>query len=337
MDTITHFALGACVGELLATNKQLGKRALLVGGLAQLIPDIDFVFGLYMDPASNVLAHRGFTHSFLFALIFTALFAWAFKRNWGDKSISLGFWAVFLGLQILIHDILDAFNAYGTGWFEPFRHDRVSFNMLFVADPFFSLPLGIAVVFLVFLSSRTWQRKYIAVAAIGLCGSYLFYAIYNKVSVTKVVSASLATQGISSEHYFTTPTPFNNWLWYAVATDEKGSYVGYHSVFDRSARVTFEFFPRNDSLLARVPDQNEVEQLKRFAQGHYTVAYQGDTLLFNDLRFGQMIGWQYPRAGFVFHYYLAPPLDNTLVLQRGRFEGWDSAATRSLLDRIRGE
>lgn len=329
--------MGACVGEVLASNKQLGKRALLVGGLAQLIPDIDFVFGLYMTPVSNVLAHRGFTHSFLFALIFTALFAWAFKRNWGDKSISLRFWAVFLGSQILIHDILDSFNAYGTGWFEPFSHDRVSFNLLFVADPFFSIPLGIAGLLLVLLSSRTWQRKYIAIAAIGLCGSYTFYAIVNKIEVTEAVATSLATQGISSEHYFTTPTPFNNWLWYAVATDKKGSYVGYRSVFDHHKNVTFEFFPKNDSLLRQVPDQKEIALLKRFAQGHYTVAYQGDTLLFNDLRFGQMIGWQYPRAGFVFHYYLSPPLDNTLVLQRGRFAGWDEAATRSLLKRIRGE
>jgi inner membrane protein len=49
-----------------------------------------------------------------------------------------------------------------------------------------------------------------------------------------------------------------------------------------------------------------------------------------------MLGWQNPRAGFVFHYYLYPPLDNTLVLQRGRFANWDLEATKAFVERIKG-
>lgn len=42
MDSITHIAIGACMGEVFA-GKQLGKQALLWGVLAQSIPDIDFI------------------------------------------------------------------------------------------------------------------------------------------------------------------------------------------------------------------------------------------------------------------------------------------------------
>ncbi len=68
VDTITHIALGACLGEILG-GKQLGKKALVVGAFAQTFPDIDFVCALWMDPSSNVLAHRGLTHYIFFGVL----------------------------------------------------------------------------------------------------------------------------------------------------------------------------------------------------------------------------------------------------------------------------
>jgi inner membrane protein len=61
-----------------------------------------------------------------------------------------------------------------------------------------------------------------------------------------------------------------------------------------------------------------------------------DTLVFNDLRFGQMIGWKDPSARFVFHYFLQHPDNNKFIVQRGRFTGWNMNALKSLLKRIRG-
>src|SRR6185312_2496391 len=114
MDTITHFAAGACMGELIAGRK-VGKKAMVVGGLAQLIPDIDFIYGLWMSPAGNALAHRGFPHSLLFLSLMSPILAWALRRWWGDKTFSYWFWVMFLAAQMATHIFLDAFNAYGTG------------------------------------------------------------------------------------------------------------------------------------------------------------------------------------------------------------------------------
>lgn len=334
MDTITHLALGACIGEVLAT-RSIGKKALVIGAVAQSIPDADFICSLWMEPSANVLAHRGFTHSFLFAVLLVPLLAWLAQRWW--KKGTFKFWILFFGIQLLVHIGIDAFNAYGTGWFEPFSHARISFHTLFVADPFFSVPLGIAALVLVVLRTSDYHtRMYWAMGSIVLSVLYLGYGLINKMQIDAAVKSSLHHQGIEHQQYFTTPTPFNTWLWFIVATNASGNFVAHRSVWDDEEKIEFTFFPRQDSLLARAGDAQEVNRLKRFSQGYYTVAMEGDTLLFNDLRFGQMIGWENPKAGFVFHYYLDPPLDNKLVLQRGRFQGWDGATAKSFLKRATG-
>ena len=67
MDTLTHFALGACIGEAVAGK--MGKKAMLFGAIANSLPDIDFAASLWLKPDENLLAHRGITHSFMFAII----------------------------------------------------------------------------------------------------------------------------------------------------------------------------------------------------------------------------------------------------------------------------
>jgi inner membrane protein len=58
--------------------------------------------------------------------------------------------------------------------------------------------------------------------------------------------------------------------------------------------------------------------------------------VFNVLRFGEIQGWSNPAAPFVFHYYLADPADNRLVIQRGRWH-WDRDTWRRFLKRMEGE
>ena len=159
MDSITHIALGACIGDAFF-GKAIGKKAMLWGALAQSVPDVDFVAAFWMNPAENLLAHRGFTHSILFALMVTPLLSLLAERWHRPHNISTGRWMLFFGLQIFLHIFIDAFNSYGVGWFEPFSHYRMSFNAIFVADPFFSVWSGIAFVALLVLKRRNTNRKY---------------------------------------------------------------------------------------------------------------------------------------------------------------------------------
>jgi membrane-bound metal-dependent hydrolase YbcI (DUF457 family) len=46
---------------------------------------------------------------------------------------------LFFGAVIFTHIFIDAFNNYGVGWFEPFNHRQISFNAIYVTDPFLSI------------------------------------------------------------------------------------------------------------------------------------------------------------------------------------------------------
>jgi inner membrane protein len=336
MDSITHIALGACMGDAFA-GRTLGKKAMLWGALAQSAPDIDFLAAFWLDTSHNLLAHRGFTHSFLFCILITVVLALVADRLHRPHNIRIGRWALFFGSVIFIHIFLDAFNNYGVGWLEPFSNKRISFNTIYVADPFFSFWPGIALLALIYFNRYTPKRKRWWQWGLGLSGMYLIYCLINKYTIDREVKQILQKQQISYTRYLTTPAPLQNWLWYVVAGNDSGYYVGFRSLFDSKEHISFEHFPRNDSLLAPVRDHEDLQKLIRFSQQFYTVEKWNDTLVFNDLRFGQIIGWQNPKEKFVFHYFLQHPEDNKLVVQRGRFAKWDWQVAKNFVRRIGGD
>ena len=323
------------MGEAFA-GKKLGKKAMLWGALAQSVPDIDFVTSFWMDTPSSLLAHRGFTHSFLFCAIITPLFALAAERWHRPHNIRLNKWLLFFGGVIFIHLFIDAFNNYGVGWFEPFSHKRVSFHSIYVADPFFSIAPALACLAMIYFRKNPVKRKRSWQIGLGISTLYLIYCLINKWKIDCDVRQIFEKQEITYSRYFTTPAPLQNWLWFVVAGTDAGYHVGFRSLFDSEKNIQFEYFPRNDSLLDPVRNHEEVQKLIRFSQQFYTTEYWNDTLVFNDLRFGQIIGWEQPRGKFVFHYFLNHPDDNTLVVQRGRFEGWNYDVFKGLVERTSG-
>lgn len=335
MDSLTHIALGACMGEAFAGRK-LGKKAMLWGALAQSVPDIDFIASFWMDTPGSLLAHRGFTHSILFCIVITLFLALIAEKWHRPHNINLRKWLLFFGGVIFIHIFIDAFNNYGVGWFEPFSRYRISFNAIFVADPFFSIWPGIALVALLILKRRSPNRKRWWRIGLGFSALYLLYCLLNKTKMDTDVKNILQKQNITYTRYFSTPAPFQNWLWYVVAGNDSGYYVGYRSMFDSKKKIYFQFFPRNDLLLDSLKDHEGLHKLIGFSQQYYTAERWGDTLVFNDLRFGQIAGWYNPKGKFAFHYFLLHPSDNKLVVQRGRFAGWDRYSISSFFKRIKG-
>ena len=337
MDSITHIALGACIGEA-AFSKQIGKKALILGAIAQSFPDVDIAASLWLSPTENLLFHRGFTHSIFFGLIAAIPLAFSVKKILHLQIFSLTKMSVFFCLQIWLHALLDTCNAYGTGLFEPFSHQRFSFHLLFVADPFFSLSIVIAFVALIILRNNHSTRRKWLFAGFIPAAAYLFYTIFNKVSIDNKIEQSLSDRHISYNSVIITPTPFNSLLWYVVAAADSGYFIGYRSVFDEDTLTTsFTYFQKNEDLLQKVDKATDIKQLIQFAGNYYTLEQTGDTLVFNVLRFGQVAGWENPKANFVFQYFLNPYYNNTLVVQRGRFKGWNKKNLVSMFNRIKGK
>ena len=335
MDSITHTVLGACIGEALA-GKKLGKSAMFWGALANNIPDIDVITSAWMNQADSLLAHRGFTHSILFALILPPLLAFVLTRWHRNKRMHFRDWCLIFASGMLIHIFIDSLTCYGTGWFEPFSHHRVTMNVLFVADPFYTISLLISFFALLFIKGKKDSRIKWASFGLWLSTIYMVCTFLNKINIDSNFKKELVRQNIDYSNYFTTPAPLNNFLWYVVAKNDSGYYMGYYSVFDKKKEIDLNFRPQNENLIAGLPPTKDLLTLKRFSKNYYSLQYINDTLYLNDIRFGTIGGWENPSSDFVFRYCLQKNANNDLIIQRGRFKSAAKEAFASLYKRICG-
>ena len=336
MDTLTHTVLGACLGDTIA-GKQMGKKAMFFGALANNLPDIDVITTFWTNPAEELLVHRGITHSILFVVITSPLFARGFQKIIKNTHVSFKRWLMLIGSGLFLHIFIDAFTAYGTGWFEPFNHYRVSFNTLFILDPLFSLPMIIAAFLLLILKVDSLQKRmWVNRLGLGFSVFYLVITLAIKVRVNSVVTNDLSSQNISYTNYMATPTALNNILWYAIAKKDKHFYVGYYSIFDKDRKINWELFYQHDSLLEPYKVSREVEHLQRFSKNYYCIHKEKNQIVFSDMRFGQIGGWYIKQAPFVFNFNIEQSRDNKTNLQQGRFKSFNSKDISILFDRIKG-
>jgi inner membrane protein len=337
MDSVTHITLGACVGELVL-GKKLGKQALLWGAAAQSLPDIDSAAALFVSPDQALLIHRGVTHSFFFSIVAGLALAFFARRIHQKVYLQFVTLALFFCLQLLLHDLLDTCNAYGTGLFEPFSHQRFSVNLLYVADPLFTIGLFVASIILVVKNTRYQNRAKWAFTAITLSGLYLCFAGFGKLYMGDRVKASLKSKHGQHDSYLTTPAPFTSMLWYIVAATDSGYYTAYSSVLDDvNQPLVYQYYHKNDSLLNHVQNKVVVNNLLAFSDKYYTLNTMGGNIHINVLRLGQVQGWASTNAPFAFSYPLVAATNQKLLLQKGRLSGWNSYSFQIYLERILGK
>lgn len=333
MDSLTHVVLGAVTGDLLA-GKKLGKKAMFWGALINSLPDIDVGCMAYMTVPDGLIAHRGFTHSFAFAILLAPLLAFAIGRLYKNSPLNFRQWSLFFFIQLSLHCIIDSFTAYGTALAEPFSHQRYALHILFVADPLFTLPWLVAFFALLILKPLSFKRKHWSRMALLVTGFYLLFVGFSKVQATRVLHNNLVVMKNTSGDHYTTPTPFNSILWYITIKQDSGMLTSHYSLLDRDEKLIFYFTPKNDSLAATLSDRQSLETLIRFSEGYYCLRMIHDTLAFHDVRFGQIGGWYRPDAPYVFRYNLAPEANNTSVMNSGRTESSTREALRELKARI---
>lgn len=130
-------------------------------------PDLDVLIRSSADPLLALQFHRQFTHALVFipvgALIVAAALHWLFRRTLRFRETWL---ACLLGYAT--HGLLDACTSYGTQLFWPFSDYRVSWNVVSVIDPFFTLPVLVLVVLAV-----VRRRRVFTAAAAGWAIGYL--------------------------------------------------------------------------------------------------------------------------------------------------------------------
>lgn len=65
MDSITHAAVGAAIGEAYL-GKKAGYRAAVWGCVIATTPDLDIIVNPFVDSVNELYSHRNITHSLFF-------------------------------------------------------------------------------------------------------------------------------------------------------------------------------------------------------------------------------------------------------------------------------
>ena len=320
MDTLTQITLGAAVGELVL-GKKVGNKAVLWGGIAGTIPDLDMLAAPFLDPVSRLAFHRSFSHSLTFLIFLAPLLAYLIYRIYHGKDADWRDWTRLTLLALLTHPLLDCFTSYGTQLFWPFSRYRVAWSTIFVIDPFYSLPFMLSVIVLLFFHRTSAKRRLINYLGLGISTLYLAFTVVNKLYVTSVFERQLNEQHIAFQRILTSPTPFNNLLWRGVAQTKAGFQVGYFSLLDKSHSIRFDFIPAHHQLIKNLEREASVQTLIRITGGFYALEKRNNAVYFNDMRYGRLNGWGQADGPFIFSFRISPALENSqqkLTVERVR-------------------
>lgn len=143
MDTVTQAVLGAVCGHVVA-GKKLGPKALLIGAVSGVVPDLDVLIKFPDDALSGILYHRHFTHSLAFIPFGGAVSALPFlTTSKGRAQARAVYLAALAGFAS--HAPLDLCTSWGTQFFWPFTNARLTTDLIGIVDPLFTGPLLLGV------------------------------------------------------------------------------------------------------------------------------------------------------------------------------------------------
>ena len=285
MDSLTQIVLGAAVAEAVA-GKKLGNKAPLWGAIAGTIPDLDVFMRFFYHPIDAALVHRGFSHSILFAVLCSPIFAYIVHRIYKQKfPYKTWLWLFFFG--IITHPMLDMFTNYGTQFLWPLDY-RITFNTVFVVDPLYTLPFGLCVLIILFLKPTNKWRSRINLFGIYYSSAYLIWGVVAKLFILSNSTNYFSEAKYNTENEMVTPMPLTSFYWMMLGEDKSNYYVGYKSIFKDFQPKDIDVIPKNklklDSLTWKDIDYSD--KLKFISNGYYNLEIRKDTVVFYDLRFG---------------------------------------------------
>lgn len=289
MDSLTQIVLGAAVGEA-TLGRRVGNKALLWGGIAGTIPDLDVLF-TSGDAIREIVIHRGFSHSILFAVLMAPLLGYLTKQFYemrGRAEATFRQWSWLFFWAIFTHPLLDSLTTYGTQLFLPFSDHRVSIASVFVVDLFYTVPFLLTVIGVSMMNRQQGLRKWLNWIGIAISTAYLAAGLMNKRIAADVFRADIAKEMKQSQLVFTGVTPLNIFLWYGVAETDSAFHIGYYSIMDDSEDVEWVSFDKQHERLKPIEDEYGVDRLRWFSDGLFIVREESPGVLnFYTIKFGR--------------------------------------------------
>ena len=218
MDIVTQGIIGATFAQSFS-KKDTVKIATLSGFLAGLAPDSDSFIRSSTDTLLSIEYHRHFTHSLLFiplgALIASVIVWVIMRRKWEFKKI---YFFSFLGYAT--HGLLDACTSYGTRLLLPFSTERIAWDNIGIIDLFFTLPLLIAMIFVL----KT-KKIHVVQTVFAYCMIYLFFGVVQRERVQSIANQVAISRGHTPTDIQAKPTIGQLFLWKSIYVADGNFYV----------------------------------------------------------------------------------------------------------------
>lgn len=289
MDSVTQAALGAAFAGAVA-GRRCSPKILFAGAALGTLPDLDVIIS-YGDPVSDMVKHRGFSHSLFVLIPFSLLLSWGWQKM-RPTRFSLGHLWLLVAACLVTHPLLDSFTAYGTQLFWPIN-TPIATPSLFIIDPLYTVPLLLAV-----LASVIWRDRMAKLCSAGLAVSSL-YIVWSLVAMNTIesrVEQQLAGTPFAGQPTFITPTPLNTLLWRVVVKGEHSYLEGLSSILDADVEIDFLDKPLGTWPKGVVSEHQRM--LEHFTGGFIRYDQRQSELVVSDLRLGmgEQLAFQFALA-----------------------------------------
>lgn len=219
MDVLSQAVIGSSLSQSFANDKSKQFSALIIGALAGMSPDLDVLINSNKDPILFLEFHRQFTHSLIFipfGALICALFFYIFVKN------KLTFYQVYVFslLGFATHGLLDSCTSYGTQLFWPFSNDRVSWSVVSIVDPFFTIPILIGILIAAYRNNRVIARATFLYAII-----FLSLGLVQKQRAENALTNLVQQRGHQVERALVKPSFANRHVWKLIYEYNNHYYV----------------------------------------------------------------------------------------------------------------
>lgn len=290
MDTITHGLIGALVSKA-GFYQKTGRVATIAFTIGAVFPDIDFVSS-FLGPDFALRYHRGITHSVIAAPFFAILLSSILYRLSSFKN--LRFLILMIALGIYSHIFFDLITSYGTVVFDPVSMKRYSWNLVFILDPFITIPVLIGLIL-------AWRKKGIAfkvsIIVLVFLSLYLLVCLYvREINAERLAefAKERSFDVIKSSVY---PRPLAPFFWMGVIETEEAFYKGNLSIFN-NAIYDYEVIQKTEgNYYIKLANKLDEVRLYRWFADFPVSLYKNENgkhiVEFFDLRF-RMISTKFP-------------------------------------------
>ena len=273
MDPITQGIVGASASKAFSKNNKLVLIG-LIGFLSALTPDLDIFFRSSIDPLLFFEYHRQFTHSLIFipvgGLICSLIFFYTIPKKFGLSFKEIYFFAT---IGYGTHGLVDALTSYGTQLFWPFTDQRISFNLISVIDPLFTVPI----IFLLIISVFK-KNKFFVLLAIVWIFLYLLLSSIQKNRATDLILEKINQRGHQSNNVLVKPSFANIIIWKTIYEHNGLYYIDAvkltttYSFFDGSSIEKLNLSTSFPWLDKNSQQARDVERFSWFADGYLAIS-----------------------------------------------------------------